>query len=293
MEELKVQADESSQKHLEKLEELSSNLKEKEVLIQNLQTKLKESEALAKMKMPPTAAEMEGMKDKLVKMELDHVAVTTGHEKEITQLKSMLEHREEVIRKLKETLRKTQQEEEYSFMESDGSQTKALACLKEKTIEELHKKNAHFESLLTKQQEEITKWKNRAYKLRGSRKDPPQTPHTPTKRQPPLVESEVNSPKKAFLDSPKSKFFDIRAGDEPMSLKCPKQFFDNSNLGTMPDVSHIPAELAMDSSESDEDASTSTAVGSNEANQDNWWHIPNSSPRKANTNMDANGCPTQ
>ncbi|KAK1802937.1 hypothetical protein P4O66_021473 [Electrophorus voltai] len=258
MEELKVQADESSQKHLEKLEELSSNLKEKEVLIQNLQTKLKESEvgvnccfknllllddavnlsfnvqALAKMKMPPTAAEMEGMKDKLVKMELDHVAVTTGHEKEITQLKSMLEHREEVIRKLKETLRKTQQEEEYSFMESDGSQTKALACLKEKTIEELHKKNAHFESLLTKQQEEITKWKNRAYKLRGSRKDPPQTPHTPTKRQPPLVESEVNSPKKAFLDSPKSKFFDIRAGDEPMSLKCPKQFFDNSNLGTMP-----------------------------------------------------------
>lgn len=39
-------------------------------------------QALANTKMPPSAAEMEAMKDKLVKMELDHIAVTTGHEKE-------------------------------------------------------------------------------------------------------------------------------------------------------------------------------------------------------------------
>ncbi|XP_076839139.1 centromere-associated protein E isoform X2 [Brachyhypopomus gauderio] len=279
MEVLKVQADETSQKHLEKLQELHSNLKEKEILIENLQEKLKKSEALAKTKMPPSAAEMEAIKDKLVKMELDHIAVTTAHEKEIAQLNSMLEHREDAIRKLKDTLRKAQQEDENSFVEGEeacskaGTQTKALACVKEKKIEELHKKNAHFESLVTKQQEEITKWKNRAYKLRGSRKEAPQAPHTPTKRQPPLVESEVNSPKKAFLDSPKSKFFDIHTGGEPMSLKCPKQFFDNSNLGTMPE------------------ASTSTAVSASESDQ--WWRMASSSPRKPNTNMDANGCPTQ
>ncbi|KAL7845850.1 hypothetical protein AOLI_G00240420 [Acnodon oligacanthus] len=280
MEELKFQADASNQKHLVMLQELSSDLKAKEHLIQNLQANLKETEALAKMKMPPSAAEMEAMKDKLVKMELEHIAVTTGHEKELAQLSSVLEHREEVIRKLKENLRKTQ-EEEHSFVEGEqshpkaGSQSKTLACLKEKKIEELEKKNAHFESLVTKQHEEITKWKNRAYKLRESKKEAPQSPRTPSKRQPPLTESEVNSPKRAFIDSPKSKFFDVRSGAEPLSLTCPKQFFDNSGLGTMPV------------------ASSSAAVSSNGENSDSWWHLPNSSPRKANANMDTNGCPTQ
>ncbi|KAL6481452.1 hypothetical protein MHYP_G00095320 [Metynnis hypsauchen] len=281
MEELKVQADASNQKHLAMLQELSSDLKAKEDLIQNLQTNLKETEALAKIKMPPSAAEMEAMKDKLVKMELDHIAVTTCHEKELAQLSSVLEHREEVIRKLKENLRKTQQEEEHSFVDGEqshpkaGSQSKTLACLKEKKMEELEKKNAHFESLVTKQQEEITKWKNRAYKLRESKKEAPQSPRTPSKRQPPLTESEVNSPKRAFIDSPKSKFFDVRSGAESLSLKCPKQFFDNSGLGTMPD------------------ASSSAAVSSSGTNSDSWWHLSNSSPRKANANMDTNGCPTQ
>lgn len=32
--------------------------------------------------MSPSAAEMEAMKDKLVKMEFDHIAITTSHEKE-------------------------------------------------------------------------------------------------------------------------------------------------------------------------------------------------------------------
>ncbi|GAA6089757.1 centromere-associated protein E isoform X1 [Tachysurus ichikawai] len=82
MEELKAQTDISNQKHAAKLEELSSALKEKEDLIQSLQVKLKESEALAQVKMPPSAAEMETMKDKLVKMEFDHIAITTSHEKE-------------------------------------------------------------------------------------------------------------------------------------------------------------------------------------------------------------------
>uniref|UniRef100_A0A8B9JQ75 Uncharacterized protein n=1 Tax=Astyanax mexicanus TaxID=7994 RepID=A0A8B9JQ75_ASTMX len=259
MEELKIQGDSSNQKHLNMLQELSSNLKEKVELIQNLQAKLKEAEALAKTKMTPSAAEMEAMKDKLVKMELNHIAETTGHEKEIAQLTSVLEHREEVIRKLKETLRKSQQEEEHSFMEGEqshpkaASQPKAVACLKEKQIEDLEKKNAQFESLVTKQQEEISKWKSRAYKLRESKKEAPQSPRTPTKRQPPLLETEVNSPKKQFIDSPKSKFFDVRSGADPLSIKCPKQFFDNSRLGTMPEISCTPPDPVSDSSESDDE----------------------------------------
>ncbi|KAF5902614.1 centromere-associated protein E, partial [Clarias magur] len=254
MEELKAQTDVSNQKHAAKLEELHSASKEKEELIQNLQMKLKEAEAIAKVKMSPSAAEMETMKDKLVKMELDHIAVTTGHEKEIAQLKSVVEHRADVIRKLKETLRKTQQQDEQSFMEGEephpkpGAQAKTSACHREKKIEELEKKTAQFESLVSKQQEEITKWKNRAYKLRESKKEAPHSPRTPTKRPPLLAETEVNSPKKAFIDSPKSKFFDVRAGTEPVALNCPRQFFDNSSLGA------IPAEPAMDDfSDSDDD----------------------------------------
>ncbi|KAM9454725.1 centromere-associated protein E [Clarias gariepinus] len=295
IEELKAQVDVSNQKHAAKLEELSSASKEKEELIQNLQMKLKEAEALAKVKMSPSAAEMETMKDKLVKMELDHIAVTTGHEKEIAQLKSVVEHRADVIRKLKETLRKTQQLEEQSFMEGEephpkpGAQVKTSTCHREKKIEELEKKTAQFESLVSKQQEEIMKWKNRAYKLRESKKEAPHSPRTPTKRPPLLAATEVNSPKKAFIDSPKSKFFDIRAGTEPVALNCPRQFFDNSSLGAIP-----AAEPAMDDfSESDDDTGLSAAVSSSDTHADSWFHIPNTSPKKSNLNLDANGCPTQ
>ncbi|XP_053471518.1 centromere-associated protein E isoform X3 [Ictalurus furcatus] len=280
MAELKAQTDVSIQKHATELEELSSALKEKEDLIQNLQVKLKESEALAKVKMPPSAAEMEAMKDKLVKMEFDHIAVTTSHEKEIAQLTSVVEHRGDVIRKLKETLRKSHLQDEQSFMDGEeppskpGTQAKTSTYHKDKKIEELEKKTAQFESLVNKQQEEICKWKNRAYKLRESKKEAPHSPRTPTKRTL-LTECEVNSPKKAVLDSPKSKFFDVHSGRETMSLKCPKQFFDNSSLGTMPD------------------AGPNAAVSCSDTSVDSWWSVPNSSPRKTNLNLDANACPTQ
>ncbi|KAI5629562.1 centromere-associated protein E isoform X2 [Silurus asotus] len=281
MEVLKTQADVSNKQHANQLEQLSSVLKEKEDLIQKLQTKLTEAEALAKIKMPPSAAEMEALKDKLVKMEFDHIAVTTSHEKEIAQLQSVVDHRGDMIRKLKETLRKTQQQDENSFVDGEephskpATQAKTSTCHKDKKIEELEKKTAQFESVVSKQQDEITKWKNRAYKLRESKKEAPHSPRTPTKRPQLLTESEVNSPKKTFLDSPKSKFFDVHAGTDPMTLKCPKQFFDNSSLGTMPD------------------SGSSTAVGSTDSNAESWWHIPNSSPKKTNLNLDANGCPTQ
>uniref|UniRef100_A0A9J8ANR7 Centromere-associated protein E n=1 Tax=Cyprinus carpio carpio TaxID=630221 RepID=A0A9J8ANR7_CYPCA len=272
MKELKVQADASNLQ----LQELGGQLKEKEALLQSLQNKLKESEVLAKRSMTPGAAELATLKDKLVKMELDHIAVTTSHEKEIAQMSSMLEHRADVIRKLKETLRKMQQDDEQSFTDGDefdlklGSSTRAVTSLKEK-MEELQKKNTQFESLVSKQQEEINKWKRRAYKLKECNRD---APCTPTKRHPPLTETEVNSPKRTFLDSPKSKFFDVRS-KVPITLNHPTQFFDNSNLGTMPD------------------SSSSTAVASDAAPVDDWWQIPNALPEKPDANTNANACPTQ
>ncbi|XP_050974649.1 centromere-associated protein E isoform X3 [Labeo rohita] len=292
MKELKVQADTSNLQ----LQELSVQLKEKEVLIQSLRDKLKQSEILAKRSMTPEAAEFAALKDKLVKMELDHIAVTTRHEKEVAQMTSMLEHRADVIRKLKETLRQMQQDDEQSFADTDdfdlklGTNSRAVTSVKEKKMEELQKKNAQFESLVSKQQEEINKWKRRAYKMKESKRD---APCTPTKRHPPLTETEVNSPKKAFLDSPKSKFFDVRSS-VPITLNHPTQFFDNSSLGTVSEVSCTPAEPVVEFSDSDEeDSSSSAAHASNAAAVDDWWQIPNASPAKADATANANACPTQ
>ncbi|XP_048054193.1 centromere-associated protein E isoform X6 [Megalobrama amblycephala] len=292
MKELKVQSDSLNQKHLQ-IQELGAQLKQKEALIQKLEAKLKESEVLSKRNMTPAAAELAALKDKLVKMELDHIAVTTSHEKEIAQMSSMLEHRADVIRKLKETLRKMQQDDEQSFADGEEFDLKLgsngpVTSLQDKKMEELQKKNAQFESLLSKQQEEINKWKRRAYKIKEGRKD---ALSTPTKRQPPLMETEVNSPKKAFLDSPKSKFFDVRSS-VPISLNHPMQFFDNSSLGTVPEVSCWSADPVEDSSDSDEEDS-STAVASSAAPLDDWWKISDASPTKHDASVNANACPTQ
>ncbi|XP_056320055.1 centromere-associated protein E isoform X2 [Danio aesculapii] len=303
MKELQVKTDASNQKQHEDLQELRVQLMEKQSLVQSLEDKLRRSEALVKSSMTPAAAELAALKDKLVKMELEHIAVTTSHEKEISQMSSMLEHRGDVIRKLKETLRKQQQDDEQSFTDRDEFElkmsTRANTTLKEKKMEDLQKKNAQFESLVSKQQEEISKWKRRAYKMKESKRDAPCTPtkrdapHTPTKRHPALAETEVNSPKRSVLDSPKSRFFDLRSS-VPLSLSHHTQFFDNSSLGTVPEVSCTPADpaaaAAVDSSDSDdEDCSSNAAVMSNAAHKDDWWQIPDASPTKT----DANACPTQ
>ncbi|XP_043104393.1 centromere-associated protein E isoform X2 [Puntigrus tetrazona] len=279
MKKLKVQADVSDLQ----LQELSGQLKEKEALIQSLRDQLKESEILAKRSMTPEVAELAALKDKLVKMELDHIAVTTGHEKEVAQMSSVLEHRADVIRKLKETLRKMQQDDEQSFLDGEEFDLKlvpssrAAPSLKEKKMEELQKKNAQFESLVNKQQEEINKWKRRAYKMKESKRD---APCTPTKRLPPLTETEINSPKKTFLDSPRSSLF----SGAPAPLVRPTQFFDNSSLGSPSEESCDPAEPDPDPSDSDEEER-----GSSAAPVKDWWQIPESSPVKS----DPNACPTQ
>lgn len=113
------------------------------------------------------------------------------------------------------------------------------------------------------QHAEISKWKSRAIKLKVRSKveaDKPSPPCTPTKRGLPMASDSSNfysSPKKflvtpkkvldsprkvlesprkldSLLDSPKSRFFDVGGSSELLSKACPRQFFDNSSLGTIP-----------------------------------------------------------
>ncbi|XP_028262364.1 centromere-associated protein E isoform X2 [Parambassis ranga] len=146
----------------------------------------------------------------------------------------------------------------------------------EEEVKQLQLKITELESLVSSQQAEISKWKSRAIKLKVKTKaelNKPSSPCTPTKRVFPMTSDSdfLNSPKKfvvtprkvldsprkvldsprkvlesprklvdstkvSVLDSPKSRFFDAGGSSELLSKSCPKQFFDNSGLGTLPDA---------------------------------------------------------
>lgn len=132
---------------------------------------------------------------------------------------------------------------------------------------------------MSNQHAEISKWKSRAIRLKVKTKsemDRPPSPCTPTKRGLPMTSDSnfLNSPKKflvtpkkvmasprkvldsprkglesprklldspkvSLLDSPKSSFFDVGGSSELLSRTYPKQFFDNSSLGTIPGKLHL------------------------------------------------------
>lgn len=124
-----------------------------------------------------------------------------------------------------------------------------------------------FNSQHSSQQEEVNRWKRRAYKLKESRREgglhtptkhgrpPTPTRHTPTKHSLPLTPTKhtlshaqskpspskrpalgeaplLNSPQRPLLDSPKSLFFDMPPGTQGPPLARTKGFFDNCALGS-------------------------------------------------------------
>lgn len=133
-----------------------------------------------------------------------------------------------------------------------------------------------FSSTVSNQAADISKWKSRAIKLKVKTKtelDKPGSPCTPSKRGLSSTSESSNllgspktflltpnkvpdsprkvvvpprkvldSPKTSVLDSPKSRIFDMGGTSELLSRTCPRQFFDNSSLGT------IPGELLLSSS---------------------------------------------
>ncbi|XP_055742770.1 centromere-associated protein E isoform X2 [Salvelinus fontinalis] len=253
------------------LQDACAQVKDREGSIQILKEKLRETEVLAKRRASPSALELEELNAKVLKMELEMTASSSKHQEELLRMTTVLNHKEDALRTLKETLRRSQQEGEQSFNEGQdlharlitarGRTVQSNILLEKNKLEEelkrLQSKISELESLVSTQQGEITKWKARAIKLKEKKRDvvdKPLSPCTPTKHRLPMnSEQFLNSPKrflnspkklidspKKFLDSPKSKFFDVRPGSESMSINCPKQFFDNSNLGTIQEVAGIP-----------------------------------------------------
>ncbi|KAK6306444.1 hypothetical protein J4Q44_G00233690 [Coregonus suidteri] len=276
------------------LQDACAKVKDREGSIQILKEKLRETEVLAKRRASPSALELEELKAKVVKMELETTASSSKHQEELLRMTTVLNHKEDALRTLKETLRRSRQEGEQSFNEGQdlharltttrGRTVQSNILLEKNKLEEevkrLQSNISELESLVSTQQGEITKWKARAIKLKEKRRDlvdKPLSPCTPTKRHLPMSSEDfLNSPKrfldspKKFLDSPKSKFFDVRPGSESMSINCPKQFFDNSNLGTIQEVAGIPiSDMEADGS-AEEDASVDK--------KEEWWPL---SPKQA------------
>ncbi|XP_041813992.1 centromere-associated protein E isoform X2 [Chelmon rostratus] len=253
------------------LQDSRAQVEERENTIQTLRSKLQEFEKST------SGAELEKLQNKLFKVEVELSSASDKHQQEIQRMTTLLNEKEGSLRKLKETLRKSQQQGEESFLQGEdlharltnprGLVIKSSIVLEKTKLEEetkqLQLKIAELDSLVSSQQAEISKWKSRAIKLKGrstAEVEKPSSPCTVTKRGLPMNSDSSNlfsspkkllvtpkkvldsprkvleSPKFSLLDSPKSRFFDVAGSSELMSRTCPKQFFDNSGLGTIPDA---------------------------------------------------------
>ncbi|XP_031179747.1 centromere-associated protein E isoform X2 [Sander lucioperca] len=257
------------------LQDCRAEVEEKDQAIQTLRSKLRESEDHLKKNASPSAVELENLRTKLFKMEVALSSASDKHKEEIQRMTTLLKEKEESLRKLKETLRRSQQQGEVSILQGEDLHARLTnprglgiktSILQEKTkleeeVKTLHVKITELQSLVSSQQAEITKWKGRAIKLKVKSKgevDKPSSPCTPTKRGLPMTSdpsSSLSSPAKFLvtprrvldsprkpldspnvLESPKSRFFDAGGASDVLSRTRPKQFFDNSSLGTIPDA---------------------------------------------------------
>ncbi|MGH0143501.1 UNVERIFIED_CONTAM: hypothetical protein FKN15_011581, partial [Acipenser sinensis] len=239
-----------------------------------IKAKVKKGEA-------PYTEELERLKTKVVKMEFERTVLSRTCQQEIDSLKATLDLKEDNLRSLREKLRRMQQDHDETMHEdhrnqhpihagplSCGSdfgivQSTAVLVMKaekaklEAEVHQLKKKNDHLDSIVLNLQDEVSKWKVRARKLKDSSKamhsltdlerhseclplspvkQQVSVPHPPSPRRKlassELVLRKLASSETLVLNSPKSKFFDSQP--DSMSVSRPTPFFDNSSLGMVP-----------------------------------------------------------
>ncbi|GAB1295424.1 Centromere-associated protein E [Apodemus speciosus] len=223
----------------------------------------------------PYKEEIEDLKMQLVKTDLEKKADAKEFEKEILYLKATIKHQEEVIRLLRENLRRNQQSQDVSMISEDAQhRSKPLTCgggsgivqstkalilkseyqrmesenskLKQQN-EQLRKQNNQLLSNNSQLSKEIKTWEERTLKRDGYREaaceNSPKSPKvtgTDSKRRqnstPQCRERNLQDP--VPKDSPKSWFFDNRSKSLP--TPHPVRYFDNSSLGLLPEE---PAEV--------------------------------------------------
>ncbi|XP_060908635.1 centromere-associated protein E isoform X3 [Labrus mixtus] len=279
------------------LQDSRAQVEEKENMIQTLRSKLRESERNAnpsaaeleklQTKLFKMEVELSSASDKHQQEIQRMTTLLKEKEESLRKLK-------ETLRKSQQQGEESflQGEDLHARLTNPRGVVIKTSILQEKTkleeeVKQLQMKITELESLVSAQQAEIGKWKSRAIKLKAKNRtdaDKPSPPCTPTKRGLPVtadsstfysspkkflitprkpLESpmkQLDSPNVPLLDSPKSRFFDVGGGTELLSRTCPKQFFDNSSLGTVPEVSDVPDSPAEEK-----------GAGASADRKDEWW----------------------
>ncbi|CAL8236040.1 unnamed protein product [Arctogadus glacialis] len=217
------------------LQDACAKIHDKETAISTLRGKLRLSEeAQAQMQAPPSVLELEELRGKVLKMEVEVTSATTKHQKEVKSLSSLLNIKDESLRKLRETLRKSQKELLESFLQCEdlycrlthpeGSKVQTSGSLERSKLEEeirlLQLKVAELQSLLSSQkaeisghQAEISKWRSRALTLKE--KANAMRPH--------LAAPTTPSKKRLFPDANATATAAAAASDSALFCSSPKR----------------------------------------------------------------------
>ncbi|KAJ1061329.1 hypothetical protein K5549_014069 [Capra hircus] len=213
----------------------------------------------------PYKEEIEDLKMKLVKVDLEKMENVKEFEKEIASTKAIVEYQKEVIRLMKENLRRNQQAQDTSMLSEHidtqpsnkpltcggGSgivqSTKALILKSEymrleKEVSKLKQQNEQLMKQKNELSSEVKTWKEKTLKKEVHKEvtceNSPKSPKvtgTPSKKRHHMSSQckERNVQDPVPKESPKSWFFDNRSKSLP--VPPPVRYFDNSGLGLCPE----------------------------------------------------------
>ncbi|XP_071893057.1 centromere-associated protein E isoform X2 [Anas platyrhynchos] len=235
---------------MSELTQLEAKLNETEkclstVLAENrsLQEKLNKGAELYK-------EEIDNLKTQLVRYDMDRMKQSKIFDMQLANYKAVAEHQEEQLRKLKEELRRAQQDQDVTVVSKETPQQyqKPLTCgggsgivqsthvlvLKSEQAK-LQKENLQLkkqiDDLLSNEaqlKDEFRKWKERALKLKEkfSRET---VPRSPGKKVSDSLKEQIPS-----FKEPPSQETVTQDASKPLPLTRPTNFFDNSNLDVPP-----------------------------------------------------------
>ncbi|XP_067886483.1 centromere-associated protein E isoform X2 [Heterodontus francisci] len=181
---------ELSSKTLEnKLEDLQTKLLKKDSQIKNFEETLEQLQARVDMGAQPFKEEMTELKNRFFALQMEKIKESKHFENQISSLKVSLEHKEELLRQMKETLRRNQQEQDTTITVENKNETysadASLTCSTgsgivqnamvlllnsekaklNRDLNQLKKENARLARIVSELKYENNKWKERAAKL--------------------------------------------------------------------------------------------------------------------------------
>ncbi|KAL4660427.1 hypothetical protein GN956_G1326 [Arapaima gigas] len=209
------------------LQDAYAQLEEKDITISILEQKLAENQL-------DGGIALREMSNLEFQMDLERTALTAKHQEEYVKMAALLHSKEVTIKTLMEALGRMQKPADHqSLTESTRGRAVLSPMLVVQEEEVKQAKSDHYDGHVTTQRGQAAKWRRRATKLKENWSEV--SSHTTPTR------GHCISPSEGYLfESPKNKFFDGRNKTVPLSR--PRQFFDNSSLGTIPEVAFPPTE---------------------------------------------------